>query len=177
MIAIKSIIIKDNYSLIEAMMNELQKSEQEMNSKSAEWKSIKANYMGHLISCQEENDGTCLVAYKNKEVAGFIFAYTEEQDESRIEKYEGTELYVSDGFVYPAFRRLGIYQQLNNAIEAHYIAKGIRRFIRFTLFSNIRMQKFLEKNGYLPTRILYEKWLDASGQMKLETNLKEPNTF
>ena len=67
MIAIKSIIIKDNYSLIEAMMNELQKSEQEMNSMSAEWKSIKANYMGHLISCQEENDGTCLVAYKNNE--------------------------------------------------------------------------------------------------------------
>jgi ribosomal protein S18 acetylase RimI-like enzyme len=172
MIAVKSISIKDNYSLIEAMMQELQKSEQEMNSMSAEWKSIKANYMSHLISCQEENEGTCLVAYKNKEVAGFLFAYTEDQDESRIEKYEGTELYVSDGFIYPAFRRLGIYQQLNNAIETHYIEKGIRRMIRFTLFSNIRMQKFLEKNGYLPTRILYEKWLDDSGKNNLQINLK-----
>ena len=124
--------------------------------------------MSHLISCQEENNGTCLVAYKNKEAAGFLFAYTEEQDESRIEKYEGTELYVSDGFIYPAFRRLGIYQQLNNAIEANYITKGIRRITRFTLFSNMRMQKFLEKNGYLPTRILYEKWLDDSGKHNIE---------
>ncbi len=160
MIVIKSIIIKDNYSLMEAMMQELQKSEQEMNTMSADWKSIKANYMSHLISCQEENNGTCLVAYENEKAIGFLFAYTEEQDESRIEKYEGIELYVSDGFIYPAFRRLGIYQQLNCAIEAHYIAKGIRRITRFTLFSNMRMQKFLEKNGYLPTRILYEKWLD-----------------
>lgn len=177
MITIKSIIIKNNYSLIEAMMYELQRSEQEMNSMTADWKSIKTNYMSHLISCQEDNDGTCLVAFENKEAAGFLFAYTEKQDESRIEKYEGTELYVSDGFIYPAFRRLGIYRQLNTAIETHYILKGIRRITRFTLFSNIRMQKFLEKNGYLPTRILYEKWLDDSGKYNLEIILKEPNAF
>ncbi len=164
MIAIKSIIIKDNYSLIETMMQELQKSEQEMNSMSAEWKDIKANYMIHLITCQEENNGTCFVAYKNDEPVGFLFAYTEAQDESRIEKYEGTELYVSDGFVYPPYRRLGIYEQLNDTIEAHYISKGIRRITRFTLFFNIRMQKFLAKNKYQPTRILYEKWLDNAGE-------------
>lgn len=173
MIAIKSIVIKDNYSLIEAMMQELQKSELEMNSKSAEWKDIKANYMSHLITCQEENNGTCLVAYKNDEPVGFLFAYTEVQDESRIEKYEGTELYVSDGFIYPPFRRLGIYQQLNNTIESYYMSKGIRRFTRFTLFSNIRMQKFLAKNDYQPTRILYEKWLNKAGENTLVINLKE----
>ena len=175
MIEIKPIIIKDNYSLIEAMMQELQKSEQEMNSMSAPWASIKANYMSHLISCQEENNGTCLVAYENNKALGFMFAYTEEQDESRMEKYEGEELYVSEGFIYPAYRRLGIYKQLNDAMEANYIAKSIRRITRFTLFSNIRMQKFLEKNGYQATRILYEKWLNKSGEniVKIDLNKSE----
>ena len=171
MIVIKSIIIKNNYSLIEAMMHALQKSEQEMNSMSAEWKSIKANYMSHLINCQDENNGTCLVAYENSEALGFMFAYTEEQDESRMEKYEGEELYVSEGFIYPAYRRLGIYKQLNDTMEAHYIAKRIRRITRFTLFSNTRMQKFLEKNGYQATRILYEKWLDESGENVVKIEL------
>jgi len=48
---------------------------------------------------------------------------------------------------------------LNDTLEQHYIGKGIKRMIRFTLVNNTRMRQFLENEGYGVTRLLYEKWL------------------
>jgi len=146
------------------MLKELHISELEFFPKTAAWEDIQADYMQHVISTQEENDGTCLLASKDGEPAGFIFAYVEEPDESRIEDYTGDTLYVSDGYVAPAFRRMGIYRQLNDALEAIYIQKGIRRIVRYTLSNNRRMQQFLASQQYEPVRIVYEKWLTPDGK-------------
>lgn len=164
MITITPIRIKDHYELLAGMLQELHLSELAFFPKTAAWEDIRADYMQHVIEMQEEYDGTCLLAAKDGEPAGFIFAYIEEPDESRIEDYTGNTLYVSDGYVAPAFRRMGIYRQLNDELEAMYIRKGVRRIVRYTLSNNQRMQQFLASQQYEPVRLVYEKWLSPDGK-------------
>ncbi|HEY9256485.1 GNAT family N-acetyltransferase [Chitinophaga sp.] len=164
MITIRPIRIRDHYALISDMMEQLHISEKEFFLKTASWDNIAADYMQHVIETQETCDGTCLLAYVDDTPAGFIFAYLEEADESRIEDYTGDTLYVSDGYVAATFRRQGIYKQMNEALESIYIAKGIRRMVRYTLANNVRMQQFLASENYEPVRLVYEKWLTEDGK-------------
>ena len=156
---IKPVVIADHYQVIAGMMQELHKNEHSLFDKTAIWTDIEAGYMRHVIQMQQENDGCCLIAYVDNNAAGFIFGYIEEQDDSRIEIYEGKELYVSDGYIANKYRRLGIYHKLNEELELYYIEKGVRRITRFTLVRNAGMRALLEKQGYDVTRLLYEKWL------------------
>ena len=158
-IEIIPIIISEHYAEMWDMMKKLHEHEYLLFDKTATWSDIETSYMRHVMTMQEQCDGMCLVAYVNKAPAGFIFGYVEEQDDSRIEIHEGKELYISDGFVYDEYRREGIYSMLNREIEKHYISKGIKRIIRFTRVNNTRMREFMEKEGYMVTRLLYEKWL------------------
>lgn len=151
--------IAEHYEVISRMMHELHFHEHGLFDKTAPWPDIEVGYMRHITKMQEENDGLFLMAYIDNAPVGFIFGYTEEQDDSRIEIHEGKELYVSDGYVASEYRRHGIYTELNKQLEQHYINKGIKRMIRFTLVNNTRMRQFLESEGYIVTRLLYEKWL------------------
>ena len=158
-IVIEPIVIADHYGVISKMMHELHVHEHSLFDKTAHWADIETSYMRHVMNMQEQCEGLCLVAYVNGEPAGFIFGYVEEQDDSRIEIHEGNELYVSDGYVKEEHRRLGIYRMLNAALEQHFINKGIKRIIRFTLVNNTNMRQLLDSEGYGVTRLLYEKWL------------------
>lgn len=158
-IIIKEVVIKSHYNALSDLMQGLHQSEHAFFDKTADWKDIQDNYMRHVIEMQQECDGTCLVAFDQEIAVGFIFGYVEEQDDSRIEVYEGKELYVSDGFVLPHYRKQGIYTRMNDLLEQKYSAKGIKRMTRFTLVNNDAMKSFLANAGYKPTRILYEKWL------------------
>lgn len=158
-IKIKEVSIKENQETISALMQGLQQSEYEYFDKTAIWDEIEENYLQHLISTQEELDGTCFVAYHGCNAVGFIFGYAEEPDDSRIEIDTGKELYVSDGYVLPEYRKQGIYKKMNELLEQKYVAKGVRRITRFTLVNNEPMKRFLDSSGYKPTRILFEKWL------------------
>ncbi len=156
---IKPVEISENYGVISKMMHGLHVNEFNLFDKTATWQDIEANYMNHIIKMQTECEGMCLVAYKGGEPVGFIFGYLDEQDDSRIEIYTGKELYVSDGFVDPKFRRQGIYHKLNQELEQHYIKMGVKRIVRFTLVRNTGMRQFLDSSGYYATRLVYEKWL------------------
>ena len=159
-ITVKDIKIEDNYDLISGFMLQLHKHEHMLFDKTAHWDDIEANYMRHIIAMQNDCEGICLVAYVNDAPAGFIFGYTVEQDDSRIEVYEGKELYVSDGYIADEFRRQGIYHKLNQQLEQAYIDKGVLRITRFTHIQNTRMRQLLEEEGYFVTRLLYEKWIE-----------------
>jgi GNAT superfamily N-acetyltransferase len=156
---IKEILIAEHKAEISLLMSELQLSEQSLFNKSAQWNEIEQNYINHLISMQQECEGTCFVTYIDKEPIGFIFGYVEEEDESRIEISFGKELYISDGYVKPLYRKQGIYKRMNALIEHKYVEKGVRRITRFTLVNNEPMKNFLTGAGYSATRILFEKWL------------------
>ncbi|PSL50265.1 acetyltransferase (GNAT) family protein [Chitinophaga niastensis] len=164
MITITPIRIREHYNIISSMMEALHVSEHEFFPKTAAWESIADSYMQHVITMQEDCDGACLLAYSDDTPAGFIFAYLEEADESRIEDYTGDTLYVSDGYVAQPFRRQGIYRLLNEELERMYIEQGIRRIVRYTLTNNHRMQQFLAAKDYEPVRLVYEKWLTQDGK-------------
>ncbi len=158
-IVIDSINIAEHYTTVSEMMQLLHTNEKRLHSKTARWHSIQSAYMRHVIAMQEDCEGICLMAYVCGQPAGFIFGYAEEPDDSRIEEYVGKELYVSDGYVLPEYRRQGIYKMLNARLEAAYIERGVGRISRHTLVVNESMRALLEQQGYVATRILYEKWL------------------
>lgn len=156
---LQSVVIAENYALIEGFMKGLHENEHILNNKTALWSEIAENYMRHVIAMQEECEGICIVAFVDGAPAGFIFGYLEEPDDSRIEVYAGKELYVSDGYVAPQYRRMGVYRQLNAKLEELYLQNGVKRIQRFTLENNIKMRRFLESQGYRVSRVLYEKWV------------------
>lgn len=156
---IRSVRIHEYYGIISKMMDGLHANERSLHIKTALWKDIEKSYMQHITDMQEEQDGLMLIAYVEDNPAGFIFGYTEEDDDSRIEEYIGKLLYVSDGYVYPEYRKKGIYKQLNQHLENHFISQGIKRICRYTLINNNDMQRLLQREGYTATRLLYEKWL------------------
>jgi ribosomal protein S18 acetylase RimI-like enzyme len=158
-VEIKPVRIAEHYDEISAMMHELHLHEHSLFDKTAAWSDIQDSYMRHIIKMQDECDGTFLIAYLNGGPTGFIFGYVEDQDDSRIEVYQGKELYVSDGYVALEARGFGIYKKLNRELERIYIEKGVRRICRYTLVNNTRARMFLESEEYAVTRLLYEKWL------------------
>jgi len=173
-IEIQNISVSGHYDLVYSLMQGLHDSEQEMFDKAASWTDIGKNYMQHVIDMQQEQEGAFLIAYTAGVPAGFIFGYLEEQGDERIEIYKGKYLYISDGYIKPAFRRMGIYKKLNTAIEQIYMKQGIRRITRMTLASNTRMRGFLEKENYQPVRMVYEKWLDENGNNISPLQLNPP---
>ncbi|MGI8634608.1 MAG: GNAT family N-acetyltransferase [Segetibacter sp.] len=158
-IEIREVSIREQQAVISLLMQGLQESEHGFFDKSAPWEEIKENYLQHMILMQEESEGTCPIPYVGTAAVGFIFGYLEETDDSRIEIDTGKELYVSDGFVLPYYRKQGFYKRMNEVLEAKYVQKGVRRIKRFTLVNNEPMKTFLTSSGYKATRILFEKWL------------------
>ena len=142
-IEIKEVLIRDHLADVDRLMKGLQESEVSLFSKSAPWADIRSSYLRHLMDVQEKNEGTCLIAYTGSRAVGFIFAYLEVQDNSRSEVDTGPELYVSDGYVDPNYRRQGIYKNLNRRLEEKYRAAGVRRITRFTLMNNEAMKHLI----------------------------------
>lgn len=173
-IIISPVNIREHYKVIVGMMQALHVSEKELFDKTADWDDISESYMRHAIECQEECNGTCLVAYVAGEPAGFTFGFTAEDEDERFESYVGEDLYVSDGYIRPEYRRMGLYKTLNTELERIYIAKGVRRIIRYTLTSNTRMQALLERQGFTAVRMVYHKWLSPDGKEVLPLGLTFP---
>ncbi len=137
----------------------LHESEQTLNRRTADWKGIENQYLDYIAECIREYQGRFLLAETGGAAIGFIFGYIEKQDNSNFETGTGDDLYVSEGFVDPAYRKLGIYARLNQAFEAHYLSFDLRRIFRYTLVNNEPMHHWLPQQGYQPVRIVYEKWL------------------
>lgn len=157
--SIKKIKITDNLAIVDELVGELHVSEKEMNDKTADWDLIRDNYLRFMAECEEENDGTFLIAEIDGKVIGFLFGYIDEKDDSNFELGESDDLYVSEGYVKKEYRKQGIYSALNKAFEETYSDYKIRKIYRYTLCNNDTMQRWLASQGYRPVRLVYEKWL------------------
>lgn len=155
----QSVSIREHYSQIWNLMRGLHENERQLYPKTALWSDIGFSYMKHVIYMQDHCNGICIVAWWRDDIIGFIFGYTEEEDESRCEEASGTIAYISDGFVMPNWRGKSVYSTLNSRLESCFAEMGIKRFTRFTLWNNEPMKAFLEQQGYTITRLLYEKWI------------------
>ncbi|GEN77127.1 GNAT family N-acetyltransferase [Chryseobacterium hagamense] len=156
---IRKISIKENLLVADELAGELHLSEKKMNKHTADWPVIRENYLRFMIECEEENKGTFLIAETEGRAIGFIFGYIDEKDDSNFELGDADDLYISEGYVKPEYRKKGIYAALNETFEAAYKDDNIRRIYRFTLCNNHPMQSWLAKQGYAPVRLMYEKWL------------------
>ncbi|ROI02540.1 MULTISPECIES: GNAT family N-acetyltransferase [unclassified Chryseobacterium] len=156
---IKKIKIAEHLPIVDELVGELHISEKEMNDKTADWNLIRDNYLRFMAECEEENDGTFLIAETDGKAIGFIFGYIDEKDDSNFELGEEDDLYVSEGYVKKEYRKHGIYSALNKAFEETYANYKVRKIYRFTLCNNDTMQRWLASQGYRPVRLVYEKWL------------------
>ncbi|SIQ64961.1 Acetyltransferase (GNAT) family protein [Chryseobacterium sp. RU37D] len=156
---IRKIKISENIDIVNELVGELHVSEKKMNDKTAEWSLIRDSYLSFMKDCEEESDGTFLIAETGGKPIGFIFGYIDEKDDSNFETGEDDDLYVSEGYVKKEFRKHGIYSALNKAFEETYKDYNIRKIYRYTLCNNHTMQRWLDRQGYRPVRIVYEKWL------------------
>ncbi|CAI8733958.1 GNAT family N-acetyltransferase [Chryseobacterium sp. IT-36CA2] len=157
--SIRKIKISKNLSIVDELVGELHVSEKEMNNKTADWSLIRQNYLRFMTECEEENNGTFLIAEVDGKAIGFLFGYIDEKDDSNFESGEGDDLYVSEGYVKKEFRKHGIYSALNKAFEEAYTDYKIRKIYRYTLCTNDTMQRWLTSQGYQPVRLVYEKWM------------------
>lgn len=157
--SIKKINIAENLPIVDELVGELHVSEKEMNDKTAEWSQIRDRYLQFMTECEDENDGTFLIAEIDGKAIGFLFGYIDEKDDSNFELGDGDDLYVSEGYVKKEYRKQGIYSALNKAFENSYSDYSIRKIYRFTLCNNDTMQRWLASQGYRPVRVVYEKWL------------------
>lgn len=157
--SIRKIKITENLPVVDELVGELHISEKEMNNNTADWSQIRESYLRFMSTCEEENDGTFLIAESDGKAIGFLFGYLEEKDDSNFELGEGDDLYVSEGYVKKEFRKQGIYSALNKAFEERYANYKIRKIYRYTLCNNDTMQRWLTSQGYRPVRLVYEKWL------------------
>jgi len=156
---IRKIKISENLAIADELVGELHLSEKEMNEKTADWSLIRENYLRFMSDCEEENNGTFLIAEVAGKTIGFIFGYIDEKDDSNFELGDADDLYVSEGYVKKEYRKHGVYSSLNKAFEETYKDYNIRKIYRYTLCNNHTMQSWLDKQGYRPVRIVYEKWL------------------
>jgi ribosomal protein S18 acetylase RimI-like enzyme len=157
--SIRKIKINENLPIVDELVGELHISEKTMNDKTADWSQIRESYLRFMSECEEENEGTFLIAEIDGNAIGFLFGYIEERDDSNFELGEGDDLYVSEGYVKKEFRKQGIYSALNKAFEKEYEGYKIRKIYRYTLCTNDTMQSWLSSQGYQPVRLVYEKWM------------------
>ncbi|KAB1230392.1 GNAT family N-acetyltransferase [Chryseobacterium viscerum] len=157
--SIRKIKIKENLPIVDELVGELHVSEKTLNDKTADWSQIRESYLRFMSECEEENEGTFLIAEIDGNAIGFLFGYIEERDDSNFELGEGDDLYVSEGYVKKEFRKQGIYSALNKAFEEEYEGYKIRKIYRYTLCTNDTMQSWLSSQGYQPVRLVYEKWM------------------
>ncbi|PWN61712.1 GNAT family N-acetyltransferase [Chryseobacterium viscerum] len=157
--SIRKIKINENLPIVDELVGELHVSEKTMNDKTADWSQIRESYLRFMSECEEENEGTFLIAEIDGNAIGFLFGYIEERDDSNFELGEGDDLYVSEGYVKKEFRKQGIYSALNKAFEEEYKGYKIRKIYRYTLCTNDTMQIWLSSQGYQPVRLVYEKWM------------------
>jgi ribosomal protein S18 acetylase RimI-like enzyme len=157
--SIRKIKINENLPIVDELVGELHVSEKTMNDKTADWSQIRESYLRFMSECEEENEGTFLIAEIDGKAIGFLFGYIEERDDSNFELGEGDDLYVSEGYVKKEFRKQGIYSALNKAFEKEYEGYKIRKIYRYTLCTNDTMQSWLSSQGYQPVRLVYEKWM------------------
>ncbi|RQO29875.1 hypothetical protein DBR32_14960 [Taibaiella sp. KBW10] len=158
-ITIRSINIAEHRDIADELVGALHESELELNPRTAHWPMIRKHYLNFLQECQETCQGTFLLAEDRGVAIGFLFGYVVEQEDSNFEIGDDNDLYVSEGYVKPDYRKQGIYTLLNQTFETRYKDFPIRKIYRYTLYNNDKMQHWLSKQGYKPIRLVYEKWL------------------
>ncbi len=77
-------------------------------------------YLKVLLDNVQSKRGAFLCAYEGEELVGFIVGWVESEDNVNETPDSTTYGYVSDAFVFEAYRGAGVFTSLHAAIENHF---------------------------------------------------------
>ena len=107
-ITIALISIKDNLTTVDELVGALHLSELSLNTKTANWKDIKNEYLQYMMECEKEADGKFFVANRHDKAIGFIFGFVEYKDNSNFEVGEGDVVENASASEFDGWRCVGI---------------------------------------------------------------------
>ncbi|MGE3770745.1 MAG: GNAT family N-acetyltransferase [Bdellovibrionales bacterium] len=107
-----------------------------------------------------KQEGICLVAEVDGRVVGFSLGWIENDVfEMKVHPHEARYAFLSEGFVFPEFRRGKVFSQLVHGMEEHFYNLGIRRIRRESFANNSSLLAAANAQGYQLYEITLEKVL------------------
>ena len=103
------------------------------------------------------HDGVLLMAERGGEAVGFVCCYVGHDHDMMLEEQARPYGYLSDVFVSPGHRGLGIGAALMAAAEKHLAGLGFSRVRLSVMAANAGARAVYEKRGYRAYDVLYEK--------------------
>ncbi len=118
---------------------------------------IAVPYAHHVCSRTAMDGGILLMACMSDAPVGFISAWPDRDDDPLIEPSAREHAVISDVFVLPNWRRMGVAQQLLLQTEQHFRQRGIARLRIGAASLNSPASSFYSGSGFKPSEIVYEK--------------------
>ena len=141
---------------------DLQKQEHEMSdTRMASTVDLAERYLAKLHSKVENQEGAIFVAEVNGEVTGFLVCLINRGDalNNMNETADFTTYgYISDAYVFPEFRKQGLFSALEAAAIQHLKQfPEIKRLMLYVLAANTGAIAAYEKKGFEPVELILQK--------------------
>lgn len=148
-------------SVIQQLLLELQHHEMMLHPSRRPWQTPDAAaYWTEIKPTLDGKQGVCLVAEVGTRVVGFSMGWVEEDVyKSKVHPHEVRYAFLSEGYVFPEFRRSKVFSSLVAGMEEHFYAQGIRRIRRGSFANNSNLLAAANKQGYQLYEITLEKVL------------------
>lgn len=155
---------EDDFPAIVAFVAMIQEYEREVESNRRLGGLIAVPYAHHIKSATSADDGVMLMACISDAPVGFIAAYPETDADELIEEKKRKHGYVSDMFVLPNWRRMGVGSKMLSTVEAHFRARGIERLRINGVSLNKAALGLYERYGFRSYEVMYEKNIPQTAQ-------------
>lgn len=146
----------DRTALLAGITN-LQELERALSDTRLPGSKIAVPYLAMLRRRAGRPGGMFLVAECDGDFVGFAAGWIEQGDTIAQTRESGVYGYVSDVYVVPAKRGLGIASILLEASERHFADLGMKRLRLFSLSTNVAAHAAYRRAGFAPWETLFDK--------------------
>lgn len=148
-------------AVIKELLLDLQNYEMMLHPGRRQWTDVDAaQYWEDIKPTLDGKQGVCLVAVVAGKTIGFSIGWVEEDVyKDKVHPHEVRYAFLSEGFVFPEFRRSKVFSALVAGMEDYFYKQGIRRIRRGSFANNSNLLAAANKQGYQLYEILLEKVL------------------
>lgn len=146
---------------IRRLLLDLQSYEMMLHPGRRQWTQADADaYWEEIKPTLDGKQGVCLVAVVDDKAIGFSIGWVEEDVyKSKVHAHEVKYAFLSEGFVFPEYRRGKVFSALVAGMEDHFYKLGIRRIRRGSFANNSSLMAAANAQGYQLYEITLEKVL------------------
>lgn len=136
--------------LLVGFMARLQDHERQIEANRRPGSEMAAGHLDYLLGLVAEQDGFVLVAERGRQAVGFLVGIVEQIDAGDLHIVESQRRYgyVSDLFVAPAARGLGLGDALLDEAERRFRAKGLPTMMISYLEANEPARRLYARAGF-----------------------------